>query len=222
MEVKMADIRITKEDLIYIIENACFDMEEQKNTLRELDAQIGDGDLGVTVELGCQSVRRGIAEIKDSDLGTIFAKSGMNFSKDAPSTFGILMASILMGASKPLMKKDYIILTDLPKMAEEAERSVRSRGKADVGDKTLLDALVPSVKAVNEAVHAGKNIAEVIDAVVEAAEKGMKATIPLRSKQGRARWQQDRTIGIQDAGATAIYLIIESCARHLKSRLDSA
>ena len=108
----------------------CFDMEKQKNTFRELDAQLGDGDLWITIELGCQSVRRGIAEIKNPDVGTILAKSGMNFNKDAPSTFGILMASILMGASKPLMKKESIILTDLPKMAEEAERSVRNRGKA--------------------------------------------------------------------------------------------
>ena len=86
----------------------------------------------------------------------------------------------------------------------------------------MLDALVPSVKAVKEAVSDGKSIEEILDAVVEAAEKGMKATIPLQSKQGRARWQQERTIGIQDAGVTAIYFMVESCAGHLKNRLVSA
>jgi dihydroxyacetone kinase-like protein len=124
-----------------------------------------------------------------------------------------------MGAGKPVMKQDTMGLADLAKVAEGAEQGVRNRGKAEVGDKTMLDALVPAVKAIADASAGGKSIPDALDVAVMAAELGMKSTIPMQSRQGRARWQQERTIGVQDAGATAIYFMVESCARHLKSRL---
>jgi dihydroxyacetone kinase-like protein len=215
----MAETEITSQDILFTLEQMCSDMIGKKDSLRELDAQIGDGDLGITMELGCNSIVEGLGALQDADIGTILARSGMAFTKAAPSTFGILMASLLMAAGKPVMKKESIGMTELVEVADGAEQGVRNRGKADVGDKTMLDALVPAVQAIKDAGEAGKSIQEAMDAAVEAAEAGMKATIPLQSKQGRARWQQERTVGVQDAGATAIYLMIESVARHLKSRL---
>lgn len=215
----MVGTEITSQDILFALEQMCSDMIGKKDSLRKLDAQIGDGDLGITMELGCKSIVEGLEALHDADIGIILAKSGMAFTKAAPSTFGILMASLLMAAGRPVMKKDSIGITELAEVADGAEQGVRNRGKADVGDKTMLDALVPAVQAIKDASEAGKSIQEAMDAAVEAAEAGMKATIPLKSKQGRARWQGDNTIGVQDAGATAIYLMIESAARHLKSRL---
>lgn len=215
----MAKNEITAQDVLYVLEQMCSDLEAKREELRQLDAQIGDGDLGITIELGCRSLREGLPALKDADIGTILGRSGMNFTKAAASTFGILMASLLMGAGKPVMKQNAIGLADLAKVAEGAEQGVRNRGKADVGDKTMLDALVPAVKAIASAAEGGKSIPDALDAAVKAAEEGMKSTIPMQSRQGRARWQQERTIGVQDAGATAIYYMVESCARHLKGRL---
>ena len=112
--------------------------------------------------------------------------------------------------------KDFAPLVEI---AESAEQAVRNRGKAEVGDKTMLDALAPAVQVIKEAKDTGKGMEEALDAAVEAAEAGMKSTIPLKSKHGRAAWQGEKTIGVQDAGATATYLIIESCVRHLRGRL---
>jgi phosphoenolpyruvate---glycerone phosphotransferase subunit DhaL len=210
---------LTAQDILAALDLMCADLEEKKEELRELDARIGDGDLGITMELGCRSLREGLPALADADIGTILARSGMNFTKSAASTFGILMASLLMGAGKSVMKQRSVDLADLARMAGGAETGVRNRGKADVGDKTLLDSLVPAVNAVKEAARLQKSIPEALDAAVKAAEEGMKSTIPMKSKQGRARWQGERTVGVQDAGATAIYLMIDSCVRHLKDIL---
>ena len=215
----MANTEITAQDLLSVLEAMCTDMVGQKDRLRELDAQIGDGDLGITMELGCNSLKEGLAGLQEADVGSILARSGMNFTKAAASTFGILTASMLMAAGRPVMKRESIGLEDLAQVAEGAEQGIRNRGKAEIGDKTLLDALAPAVQAIKDAAEAGKGIDEALDAAVLAAEEGMKSTIPMKSKQGRARWQGDRTVGVQDAGATAIYLMIESCAKHLKARL---
>ena len=214
----MAKAEITFDDVLFVLDKMCSDLSAQKDTLRELDAEIGDGDLGITLELGCRSLKEGLAALQDSDIGTILARSGMNFTKAASSTFGILLGSFFMGAGRPVMKQKTIGLQDLVDIAESAEQALRNRGKAEVGDKTMLDALVPAVQVIKEANDADKDMGEALDAAVEAAEAGMKSTIPLKSKHGRAAWQGEKTIGVQDAGATATYLIIESCVRHLKSR----
>jgi dihydroxyacetone kinase-like protein len=216
----MAKTEITSQDLLFALEQMCSDMEGQKDSLRELDAVIGDGDLGITMELGCHSLKDGLSGLQDADIGTILTRSGMNFTKAASSTFGILLATCLMQAGRAVTGQKSVGVAELAKMAESAEQGVRNRGKAEVGDKTMLDALAPAAQALKEASEADKTLHEALDAAAQAAEAGMKSTIPLRSRRGRAAWQGDRTVGVQDAGATAIYMIIESCARHLKSRLD--
>lgn len=215
----MAKTKITSADIVYVLDQMCSDLIVQKDTLRELDAQIGDGDLGITIELGCQALKKGLADLLEADIGTILARSGMNFTKAASSTFGILLGSFFMGAARPAMKKMAIGLKEFVEIAESAEQALRNRGKAEVGDKTILDALAPAVQAIKEANDTGENIEEGLAAAVEAAQAGMKSTIPLKSKHGRAAWQGEKTIGVQDAGATATYMIIESSVRHFKSRL---
>ena len=215
----MTNSEITSHDVLFSLDQMCSDLSAQKDSLRELDAQIGDGDLGVTLELGCRSLKDGLETLQDADIGTILAKSGMNFTKAASSTFGILLGSLFMGAGRPVMNRGTIGLHDLLEIAKSAELAVRNRGKAEVGDKTMLDAIAPAVQAIKEAHDTGKCLTKALNAAVEAAEAGMKSTIPLKSKHGRAAWQGEKTIGVQDAGATATYLIIESFVRHLIGRL---
>ncbi len=195
------------------------DLEGQQAALRELDAKIGDGDLGVTMQLGFRSLKEGLPALSSNDIGQILARSGMNFTKAASSTFGILLASGFMGAGKATTGKKTMGLDDLVNAAEGAEQGIRNRGKAEVGDKTMLDTLVPAVKALRDAREAGSSLVQALQAAVAAGEKGMKSTIPLKSKHGRAAWQGDKTIGVQDAGATATFLMIESFAKHIKTRL---
>ena len=211
--------QLTAQDMAYCLRQMSLELEKQKETLRELDARIGDGDLGVTIELGFRSIREGLPALEDVDCGALLTRSGMNFMRAASSTFGILLASCFMGAGKALSGQKAIGLADLAEAAEGAEQGLRARGKAEVGDKTMLDALAPAVQALKKASDAGKSFPEALDAAVWGAEAGMKSTVPLKSKHGRAAWQGDKTVGVQDAGATAVCMMVSSFAKNAKERL---
>ena len=120
-----------------------------------------------------------------------------------------------MGAGKIVIGKKVIQVIDLELVADGAVEAIRNRGKAEVGDKTMLDCLVPAVEAFKKSIADDVGPDAALNATLEAAEEGMKSTIPMMSKHGRASWHRENTIGVQDAGATAMYYIIESFVRHL-------
>jgi len=136
----------------------------------------------------------------------------MAFNRKAASTFGVLFATMMMRAAKEAKGLEQLELPDLARMAQSAAEGVMERGKAQLGDKTLLDALVPAAQALQAAAEAGTPLAVALkDAALVAAE-GATATIEMKSKSGRSSWFAERTIGAQDPGATAIQLMFESLA----------
>jgi len=193
------------------------DFRNHSEELRQLDAVIGDGDLGVTVELGSKALLEYLASPVEDDIGQLLAKCGLQFNKASPSTFGTLLASAFMGAGKAAMGKTKIETEELGMIADGAVDGIKKRGKSEVGDKTMLDCLVPAVEALKKEFADGVELEAAFNAAVTAAEEGMKATIPMMSRHGRASWHREKTIGVQDAGATAMYYLIESFARHLIS-----
>jgi dihydroxyacetone kinase-like protein len=120
-----------------------------------------------------------------------------------------------MRAGKEAKGKHEIGLDDLAKMVEAAQIGIQERGKAQLGDKTVLDALVPTVAALKAAAAAGLPLAAALATSLAAAEEGLKATIPMKSKIGRASWIADRTVGHQDPGATSFYLMWKSAIEYL-------
>ena len=201
---------MTGPDFIALLGRIADDLTAAAEQLRELDAAIGDGDLGITMTIGFQAVREALKGLDDSDISSIIMKSGMAFNRKAASTFGALYATMMMRAAREAKGKDEIGAADLASMLEAAVQGVRDRGKAEVGDKTLLDALVPAASAMREAVDGGASLAEAVSAAADAAGAGAKATIELKSKMGRASWFSERTQGIQDPGATAVALMLAS------------
>jgi len=211
---------LTTMNIVSILKEVASDFESHSEELRQLDAVIGDGDLGITVELGSKALREYLASPDDDNTGQLLAKCGLQFNKASPSTFGTLLASAFMGAGKVAMGKEKIEIEDLGLMADSAVDGIKKRGKAEVGDKTMLDCLVPAVEAFKKELAGGVNLEVALKAAVTAAEEGMKATIPMMSKRGRASWHRENTVGVQDAGATAMYYLIESFVRHLISRIE--
>ena len=208
---------LTTSNIIAILKAAASDFESHSEELRQLDAVIGDGDLGVTVELGSKALREYLASPDEGNISQLLMKCGLQFNKASPSTFGTLLASAFMGASKAAARQEKIEIKDFGPMGDGAVDGVKKRGKAEVGDKTMLDCLVPAVEAFKKELAGGKDTEAALKAAVMAAEEGMKATIPMMSKHGRASWHGENTVGVQDAGATALYYLIESFARHLIS-----
>ena len=197
-------------DVLAILGKMAVDVPAQAETLRELDAAIGDGDLGITVTLGFGAVAEGLPELADSDIGNILMKSGMAFNRKAASTFGALFATMMMRAARVSKGLNEVNLEQAAEMAMAAAEGVKERGKSDVGNKTLLDALVPAAQALVDAASAGASLAEGVAKATAAAEAGMKATAAMKSQVGRASWFADRTEGQQDPGATAIWIMFVS------------
>ncbi len=212
---------LTTTDMVSLLKEVAADFEGHSEELRQLDAVIGDGDLGVTVELGSKALREYLVSHGETDIGQLLAKCGLQFNKASPSTFGTLLASAFMGAGKAAMGKERIEIEDLGLMADGAVDGIKKRGKAEVGDKTMLDCLVPAVEAFKKELAGGTAPDAALKAALAAAEEGMKATVPMMSRHGRASWHREKTIGTQDAGATAIYYLIEPFVRYLTAHIKT-
>ena len=201
---------ITSADLLAAVRKMADDLEAQKDYLCELDAAVGDGDQGVTMAIGFRAVRNGLEALAGQDIGAIVTKCGLLFNGTAASTIGALIATACMRAGREAKGLREIGLPELARMAGAAEAGIRERGKAQVGDKTVLDMLVPLVESLNSSAEAGAPLDEALARSLAAAEAGVKATILLKSKIGRASWLADRTVGHQDPGATSFYLMWKS------------
>lgn len=204
-------------DVAAALEKMAQDMAGQAEQLRQLDAAIGDGDLGITMTIGFEALVGELRQLAGSDVSTLLMKSGMAFNRKAASTFGALFATMMMGAAKAIKGKEEIGTPELAGMLAAAAEGVKARGKAQVGDKTLLDALVPAAEELKAAAEAGAALPDALQRATKAAETGMLATAGMKSKVGRASWFAERTEGVQDPGATAVYLMLRSLTEFVQN-----
>src|SRR5512134_2409189 len=142
---------ITSADVLAILAKMATDMEAQKDYLCELDGAMGDGDQGVTMAIGFGAIRKVLDSLKDQDVGAIITKSGLAFNGTAASTIGALLAIACMRAGREARGKHEIGLADVARMLEAAQLGIQERGKAQVGDKTVLDAIPPAAAALKVA-----------------------------------------------------------------------
>ena len=215
----MNNTKLTCSDIVAILQKVAIDMTEHIGELRDLDAASGDGDLGVTVELSSKAMTTYLNGPDETDTGKMLAKLGMNTNQISPSTFGTLLASAFLSAGKAVQGKPEITTDDLVLMGLGAIDGIKKRGKAEVGDKTMLDSLVPAVKTFKEGIDEKTDICGALKAAVLAAEAGTLATENMRAKFGRAAYRQDGCLGIRDAGAAAMYFLITSFSIHLTARI---
>jgi dihydroxyacetone kinase phosphoprotein-dependent L subunit len=207
---------LTRDDVLAALRKLAADVTANAERLRELDAAIGDGDLGITVTLGFGAVVEGLEALADQDIATILLRSGMAFNRKAASTFGVLFATMMMRAAKEAKGLETLGIADLARLVQSAANGVIERGKAQLGDKTLLDALVPAAQSLQTAAEAGTPLAAALRAAASVAAKGAEATIEMKSKSGRSSWFAERTVGAQDPGATAIQTMFESLASYVE------
>lgn len=204
--------RLTTEDVRAALEYVGGAVAAEAERLRELDATAGDGDLGVTMTIGWGAVRQALPTLGQGDVGTLLAQAGMTFNKAAASTFGVLLASGLMRAGRDLRGQSEVGLAEVIAGAEAAFQGVRERGKADVGDKTMLDAMAPAIEALKQAQSAGKGLADGLSAAADAAATAAAATAGMTPKFGRASWLGERAAQVQDPGATAVAVMLKALA----------
>ena len=188
---------------------------EQKQYLTSLDAAIGDGDHGINMDRGFQTVLVKIAPVRDKDAGTILKTTGMALVGSVGGAGGPLYGTFFLRAGAALDGKSEIPDRDLVTALEAGLKGVVERGKANLNDKTMVDALTPAVARAKQSLDGGASLEEALAAAADAAEEGMKATIPLKALKGRASYLGDRSIGHQDPGATSSYLMLRALSDSL-------
>jgi dihydroxyacetone kinase-like protein len=207
---------LTLEDLraiLYVIRKI---MEENKDHLCKLDGALGDGDLGLTMSKGFQAVTEHLKAIPDKDLGTVVMICALEMGEAVASTMGTLMSSALFRAGKATQGKTEFSSADLLVFLQAMVQGLKERGKANVGDKTILDSLVPATEAMETALQEGKSLPDAIKSAYEAAHKGALSTIDMQSKHGRAGRYLERSIGHQDPGAAVGALFLKGFSDYLQ------
>ncbi len=184
-------------------------LEANREALQQLDQASGDGDLGITAGKIAAALREYVAAAAPDDLGKYLAAAGMALNRAASSTMGTLLATALMRAGKEAKGLNELTPPDLGRLLNAADLGIQERGKAQVGDKTIVDALHPAAEAFNAALQAGADLPEAAAAMLAAAEAGRDAVTGLRSRIGRASWQGERTEGQEDPGCAALVIILK-------------
>jgi dihydroxyacetone kinase-like protein len=201
---------VTKQQIIKWLQAVGHVMEANKEFLTQLDAAIGDADHGINMERGFKKVNSQLSAVVDKDIGSILKSTGMALISSVGGASGPLYGTLFLRAGTVASGKHELNTTELAGVLKAGLSGVIERGKAQVGDKTMVDALTPAVKAFEQAAEDGVGIAEALGQTVAAAEQGMKDTIPLIARKGRASYLGERAIGHQDPGATSVYLIIKA------------
>jgi dihydroxyacetone kinase-like protein len=185
---------------------------EQRDFLTSLDQAMGDGDMGITMSKIGEALLAYADTNPIDDIGKYLFQLGTATNKAAPSTMGTLTAGALMSAGKIVRDRTELEPGDLAAMFQAADEGIQSRGKAKLGDKTIVDALHPACAAFSAAIAAGSSLNEAGAAAIDAATAGRDSVTPLRSKIGRASWVGERTEGIVDPGCAMFVLALEAIA----------
>jgi dihydroxyacetone kinase-like protein len=185
-------------------------LAENSQYLTQLDAAIGDGDHGINMDRGMKKVMTQLPTVQDKDIGSILKATGMALVSSVGGAGGPLYGTLFMRAGTAVSGKEVLSAEDLAKLLQEGVNGVVERGRAQLGDKTMVDALSPAAEAFKKSVNDGQDLTEGLRMAVEAAEQGMKATIPLIARKGRASYLGERSKDHQDPGATSSYLILKT------------
>lgn len=195
-----------------VLGDALLSLEAARDELRDLDAAIGDGDLGITVTSGARAVREALKDLpEDAQVVDILRVSAKQFGAANPSTFSALIAGGLLAASKQLPDIDDIDAEISLKILQALFDSIQLRGKANLGDKTILDAMHPALLIMQE--NLGLGAEQLLSLMIQAADQSITESAELVSQRGRAAWVGERTIGHRDGGATAFLRFLEALNR---------
>jgi phosphoenolpyruvate---glycerone phosphotransferase subunit DhaL len=185
----------------------------QRDQLTQLDAAIGDGDHGTNMVRGFDAVEKALAGRGEDPPGQVLITCGKTLVSTVGGASGPLWGSALRRAGRSLGDAPEIDGAQLAEALEAALAAIKELGAAEVGDKTIVDALEPATSAFRSALAAGEPLAAALEVAAATAEKGARATVPLQARKGRASYLGERSIGHQDPGATSTALIMRALVR---------
>lgn len=193
---------------------------ENREYLTELDSAIGDADHGINMNRGFQAVRGKLDAGEAADIGALLKTVGMTLVSTVGGASGPLYGTLFLQMGTSAAGKSDLSGDDWAEALAAGVAGVQRRGKAELGDKTMIDALVPAVEAVRSALADGSTLDEALRRSAEAAREGMTATIPLVARKGRASYLGERSANHQDPGATSSWLLLRTATETLAAKDD--
>ncbi|RPI28026.1 MAG: dihydroxyacetone kinase subunit L [Acidobacteria bacterium] len=190
----------------------CF--SENRDYLTRLDSAIGDADHGINMERGFSAVYEQLEKQSPKTVEELLKLTAMTLIRTVGGASGPLYGTFFLRASAATSGKSELAVEDLVTLFEAGLGGIIQRGKAEPGDKTMVDAWIPAIAAVKAcAAQSPGDPAETLQKAAEAAETGMRNTIPLQARKGRASYLGERSVGHQDPGATSTFLMLDAAAR---------
>jgi dihydroxyacetone kinase-like protein len=189
----------------------------ERDHLVQLDAAIGDADHGINMTRGFEAVVLALGADNGSPPGRLLIIAGRTLVSTVGGASGPLWGSALRAGGRVLGDQTTFDSAQLVEVLSAALASVKDLGTAALGDKTMVDALEPAVETLKARIADGEPLAQALDAAAAAAEDGMRGTIPLQARKGRASYLGERSVGHQDPGATSTALIIRGLQRAVSS-----
>lgn len=186
---------------------------EHRAELVKLDTAIGDGDHGTNMDRGMRKVTEKLEATEGEDIGALLKTVGMTLVSTVGGAAGPLYGTLFLQMGAAAAGSEELDLAGWTAALESGVKGVQARGKAEPGDKTMVDALLPAVEALHAA--DGADVGDALRRSADAAEEGMRATIPLEARKGRASYLGPRSIGHQDPGATSSHLLLDVAAKTL-------
>jgi dihydroxyacetone kinase-like protein len=189
------------------------DVAQHRAELVRLDTAIGDGDHGTNMDRGMRKALERLDGVEGDDIGALLKTVGMALVSTVGGAAGPLYGTLFLQMGAAAAGRDELDLAGWTGALEAGVNGVQARGKAEPGDKTMVDALLPALDALRAAAAEGAGLGAALRRSADAAEQGMRATIPLEARRGRASYLGPRSVGHQDPGATSSHLLLDVAAK---------
>ncbi len=200
---------LTVEQTTDMIIRACDEIVKNKPYLTEIDSKIGDGDHGIGMSGGMEKAKSALEEKRPfQDVNSVFKTTGMAMLNSMGGASGVIFGSMFLGGIKGLETITELDGNSMAKIMRGSLEAIKERGKAQVGDKTMIDALEPAVLALEKGEK--EDLAILMEAAKDGAYQGVENTKDYIAKFGRAKSLMERAIGYQDAGATSVFIIFDA------------
>lgn len=205
-------------DVEFVVRNIAENVVANEQYFGELDAVVGDGDFGYSLARGFEIVLEQWDDFDRSDPGVFLTKIATAVSARIGGTSGPIWGTAMLRAGVQLKEHPEITGADVVRALRASIEGIKARGQTDVGDKTLLDSLVPAVDTLEAEVNAGASASDTVQAMAVTARAAAEATKTMQAMRGRASYTGERSIGSVDAGAMAIAVLLEALAKAWATR----
>ena len=207
---------VTQESVVAWLRAFAVAVADNRGYLTDLDAAIGDADHGSNMDRGMQAVvgrfEAPSAGAADGGVGALLKLVGMTLVSTVGGAAGPLYGTLFLNMGKAAGGAAELSVAQWAAVLDAGVKGVQMRGKAELEDKTMIDALVPAAEALSAAAAGGLRLADALRGAAEAAAQGMEATIPLVARKGRASYLGERSAGHQDPGATSSWMLMQAAA----------